>query len=63
MTVRELITKLQALDQEQEIEIADPYTRSEGWEGEDLANASSQIVGIRFHKGRYIIEDEEFYFD
>lgn len=61
MTVKELINALQALDQDAVIEIADEWTRSEGWQGEDLENASAGIAGIRFHDGRYIIEEDECY--
>ena len=61
MTVKELIKALQELDQDTEIEISDSYTRNEGWESEDIPNASSEIQGIRLHRGRYIIEDEEIY--
>lgn len=61
MTVRELIEALKNLDQDAVIEIADGYTRSEGWQGEDLDNASSEIAGVRYHRGRYIIEDDDCY--
>ena len=56
MKVKDLIKVLQGLDQDAVIEIADSYSRSEGYEGEDLENASSEIVEIRYHGGRYIIE-------
>lgn len=59
MTVKELINALEQLDQDAVIEIADSYTRSEGYDGEDLENASAGIAGVRFHNGHYIIEDDE----
>ena len=59
MTVKELINALEQLDQDATIKIADSYTRSEGYSGTDIENASSEIAGVRLHNGHYIIEDEE----
>ena len=61
MTVKELIKALKKLDKDAEIEIADSYWRSEGYSGEDIENSSAGIAGIRFHNGRYIIEDDDCY--
>lgn len=59
MTVKELINALEQLDQDAAIEIADSYTRSEGYDIKDIENASSAIDHVRFHNGYYIIEDDE----
>ena len=60
MLVKDLIAKLQELDQNMVIEIADGYWRSEGYNDDDMENASSEIGVIREHNGKYIIEDENF---
>ena len=60
MLVKDLIAKLQELDQNMVIEIADGYWRSEGYDDDDMENASSGIGVIREHNGKYIIEDESF---
>ena len=59
MTEKELIKAMEQLDQDAVVKIADSYTRSEGYAGEDLENASAEIAGVRFHNGHYIIEDDE----
>lgn len=60
MLVKDLIAKLQELNQNMVIEIADGYWRSEGYNDDDMENASSKIGAIREHNGKYIIEDESF---